>query len=110
MNRWNIPDWLECEVTQRDKSCVYCGASFTSSKSQTKVRSSWEHIVNDATIITRENIAKCCVSCNSSKGAKELLEWLATEYCKSRCINKDTVAPVVRDAILTKLALTSRSA
>lgn len=27
-NRWNIPDWLEKEVRERDKVCVYCQAEF----------------------------------------------------------------------------------
>jgi hypothetical protein len=25
MNNWGIPDWLEKEVRERDKTCVYCG-------------------------------------------------------------------------------------
>jgi hypothetical protein len=25
MNSWRIPDWLEREVKERDKFCVYCG-------------------------------------------------------------------------------------
>jgi len=27
MNRWGIPAWLEKEVKERDKSCIYCGIS-----------------------------------------------------------------------------------
>jgi hypothetical protein len=27
MNDWGIPDWLEREVRERDKTCVYCGSS-----------------------------------------------------------------------------------
>jgi hypothetical protein len=105
MNRWNIPDWLEREVTVRDTHCVYCGVVFDSSKSQRKARASWEHIVNDARIVTRENIVKCCVSCNSSKGAKDLLEWLTSKYCVTRGIDKDTVALVVRSAIVARPSL-----
>jgi hypothetical protein len=25
MSNWGIPDWLEKEVRERDKACVYCG-------------------------------------------------------------------------------------
>ncbi len=25
MNIWGIPEWLEREVRERDKTCVYCG-------------------------------------------------------------------------------------
>jgi hypothetical protein len=56
----------------------------------------WEHIINDARIITRENIARCCASCNASKGAKPLSVWLESAYCKNRGITKDSVADVVR--------------
>ena len=97
MNRWNIPDWLEREVLARDLNCVYCGVDF--SKMAGKKRGSqpsWEHIVNDERIINRENIARCCISCNASKGAKELAAWLSSGYCARRGINKETVAEVVR--------------
>ena len=56
MNRWNIPDWLEREVTERDRSCVYCGVAFTGREASRVHQPSWEHITNDARIITRENI------------------------------------------------------
>jgi hypothetical protein len=55
--------------------------------------------VNDARIITRENISLCCRSCNSSKGAKLLEAWLGSEYCKRRGISRETVAEVVRQAL-----------
>jgi hypothetical protein len=31
-NTWGIPDWLEKEVRERDKNCVYCRVEFTPSK------------------------------------------------------------------------------
>jgi hypothetical protein len=71
MNRWNIPTWLEREIKERDRSCVYCGVSFNEGSSL-HGRASWEHIVNDARIVTRENVALCCIGCNASKGAKPL--------------------------------------
>lgn len=59
----------------------------------------WEHIVNDARIITRENIARCCASCNSSKGVKKLSLWIESNYCKQHGINRETVADVVKEAL-----------
>ena len=59
----------------------------------------WEHIINDASIVTRENIARCCVACNSSKGTKKLSEWIESAYCKKRGISRDTVAEVVKEAL-----------
>ena len=64
-----------------------------------KTVATWEHIINDASIVTRENIALCCVSCNSSKGAKKLKDWLQSNYCKSRGINENTVAEIVKVAL-----------
>lgn len=101
MNRWNIPAWLEREVVARDSNCVYCGVKFGLAGDVRKTKASWEHIVNDARIITRENIAICCMSCNASKGAKLLSDWLMSDYCKSRNINAKTVASVVKEAIGT---------
>jgi len=99
MNKWNIPDWLESEILKRDKNCVYCGITFGASQESRKDLATWEHIVNDARIVTRENIARCCFSCNASKGAKELSHWLDSEYCKKRGITIDTVAEVVKQAL-----------
>jgi hypothetical protein len=56
----------------------------------------WEHIVNDARIVNRENIARCCSACNSSKGIKKLSDWLESAYCGRRGITRDTVAEVVK--------------
>jgi hypothetical protein len=99
MNRWNIPDWLEREVLERDRNCIYCGISFAASSSLRCARPSWEHIVNDARLVTRENIALCCIGCNASKGAKDLAAWLESKYCRSRGITEFTVASVARSAL-----------
>ena len=102
MNTWGIPDWLEKEVRDRDKTCVYCGTQMIEQippLGSRKAVATWEHIINDASVVTRENIARCCVACNSSKGTKELSDWLQSSYCKKRSINKDTVAEVVKEAL-----------
>ena len=72
MSVWNIPDWLEREIKDRDQNCVYCCTEFGSSKETRKSVATWEHIVNDARMVNRESIARCCFSCNSSKGTKRL--------------------------------------
>jgi hypothetical protein len=99
MNRWNIPHWLEKEIEARDTRCVYCGVSFLRIATSRGERPSWEHIVNDETIITRENIARCCMSCNASKGTKDLAVWLGSRYCVERGITPDTVAPVIKASL-----------
>jgi len=60
---------------------------------------SWEHIINDARIITQENIARSCVGCNASKGTKNLFEWLESKYCRTCGITRESVASVVRFAL-----------
>lgn len=96
MNRWRIPVGLEEEVIKRDWRCVYCGTAFVVGDPNRGRKASWEHILNDATIISPTNIARCCVSCNASKGAKPLRLWLESTYCKRRGINPSSVADVVR--------------
>ncbi|MEA3428868.1 MAG: HNH endonuclease, partial [Thermodesulfobacteriota bacterium] len=99
MNQWNIPEWMEKEIIKRDKVCVYCGVQFTSPKECKKISPSWEHIVNDARIVTLENISRCCFSCNASKGSKDLSEWLESSYCKKKGISAETVADIVKKAL-----------
>lgn len=102
MNRWNIPNWLEREVRARDVNCIYCGIEMTAGvpRGHTRRRvATWEHIINDVRIVTRENIALCCSACNSSKGAKPLAQWLKSDYCAQRGITEDRLADVARAAL-----------
>jgi hypothetical protein len=102
VNNWGIPDWLAKEVKERDKTCVYCRVQMLEkmpAAGPRKTVATWEHIINDASIISRENIARCCVACNSSKGTKNLSDWLKSKYCEKRGINKDTVAEIVKKAL-----------
>ena len=99
MNRWNIPDWLEDEISARDRACVYCGIDFSWPAPERGGKPSWEHIVNDAKIIPRENIARCCISCNASKGSKDLAVWIQLDYCRRKGITERTVSKVVQIAL-----------
>ena len=100
MNRWRIPEWLEAEVRARDTACIYCGVPFRATgQANRRTWPTWEHIVNDARIVTRENIALCCGSCNASKGSKDLAAWLRSPYCRRRSIDAATVAEVARQAL-----------
>lgn len=104
VNIWNIPDSLEKEVRARDKKCIYCGVEMLQKVPRGSPRNAlatWEHIINDARIITRENIALCCCACNASKGQKPLADWLLSTYCLKRGVNENTVAQIVKDALRT---------
>ena len=98
-NSWNIPEWLEQKVLERDSHCIYCNVDFSIAHNSRKTMPTWEHIENDARIITPENIARCCSSCNASKGVKDLKEWLKSSYCKRKQITNETIAPVARRAL-----------
>jgi hypothetical protein len=103
-NRWNIPQWLEREVVARDRHCIYCGVSFSLALPTRGQKPSWEHIVNDARLVSVENIALCCVSCNASKGAKQLAIWLASSYCGRRGITEASIAQVARAVLSSRPA------
>jgi len=94
--------WLENEVRTRDKRCVYCGVEMIHKVPRGNPRkhaATWEHIINDSRIVTRENIALCCSSCNSSKGQKLLIHWLQSSYCVVRGIDENSVADIVKIAL-----------
>ncbi|TGM60099.1 HNH endonuclease [Leptospira meyeri] len=102
MNRWKIPIELENEIRKRDIFCVYCNVMLDEKVSKGNSRknaATWEHIINDATIINFDNIARCCSACNSSKGTKKLADWIKSEYCKKNNININTVAPIIKKAL-----------
>ena len=101
-NKWGIPIEVENIVLSRDKSCVYCGITFTKDYKSRKTKQSWEHIVNDIRINGVDNIALCCMSCNASKGAKLLEIWFESKYCKDKGITKENVDLVVKEALERK--------
>ena len=98
-NRWSIPTEVEKKVRVRDTSCVYCGMEFSGGNISRKNKPSWEHIINDIRINGIDNIAICCISCNSSKGVKLIDDWLKSDYCKTKGISFETVAQVVKNRI-----------
>jgi hypothetical protein len=93
-NNWNIPDWLEKEVRERDQVCVNCGIEFTSAKDSKKTAASWEHIINDAKIITREKHCTLLLWVQRQQGAKTTLCMVANKvlprkrhYARNGCAN-----------------------
>ena len=109
MNRWRIPPWLEEVVVARDTSCIYCRSAFAGPGGERRLRRSWEHIVNDESLIKRENIALCCIGCNASKGTKSLSAWLESKYCHRRGISAQSIAAVAQAELSMQLS-TDRSA
>ncbi len=97
-NNYNIPNWLEEKVRNRDKFCVYCHAKLEEHPHTNGTpgdKATFEHIDNDGPP-SEENIAMCCASCNASKGVKKLLNWFDSPYCKKKNISKETVANIIQ--------------
>jgi len=99
-NKWGIPKETEDFVIKRDLACVYCGVDFSINHESRKTKPTWEHIMNDIRITSYDNIALFCTSCNASKGAKLLDNWLNSSYCSTKGIKEKTVAEVVKNAII----------
>jgi hypothetical protein len=53
--------------------------------------------------VTLQNIVRCCMACNASKGTKALRAWLDSAYCKRKGISERTVADVVRNALVASV-------
>jgi hypothetical protein len=97
-NRWKIPRDLALAVIARDSRCIYCNREFGLPQGPRAACASWEHIVNDETLINAENIALCCVGCNASKGTRLLKIWIDSRYCNDRGISRRSLAKVAADA------------
>lgn len=98
---WKIPRELALAVIARDVRCIYCNREFGPPTGPRAACPSWEHIINDESIVTIANIALCCVGCNASKGVKPLSQWLHTKYCNERGIGMNSITAVA----LASLAL-----
>ena len=94
-NRYGISEKDEQEIRARDKTCVYCRKLMK--KSRRSFGATMEHFNNDGPFNEKHSIAICCRGCNSSRGAKELLAWFATDYCRKKNINVKTVSKPVGD-------------
>ncbi|MGI9190902.1 MAG: hypothetical protein ACR2IL_02195 [Chitinophagaceae bacterium] len=95
-NRWGIPKDVEEYVIIRDTNCVYCRIPFNNDNPTRKTKPTWEHIINDIKINGIDNIARCCGSCNASKGNKHLKDWLNSKYCAQKNISLKSLASVVK--------------
>lgn len=100
---WKIPRVLALQVIARDLQCIYCRHVFAAPYTVRATCPSWEHIINDLSLVNLDNIALCCVSCNASKGEKPLGTWLDSEYCETRGISNNSIAAVA-SAILSRIA------
>jgi len=97
--KWKIPSELALRVIGRDIRCIYCNRDFGEPNGPRAACASWEHIVNDESLVNLANIALCCVGCNASKGTKPLSLWLDAKYCRDRGISRQTISAVARSSL-----------
>lgn len=91
---WRIPNDRAHRVIDRDKKCVYCGVKMSLRKERLPQKATWEHIDNNDKNVSENNIALCCLGCNSSKGKKKLWDWF-----KEKGISTKAVAGIVRNYV-----------
>jgi hypothetical protein len=98
-NIYGIPDEALDRIRERDRTCVYCHKPMFLFGSK-EPRTDWatiEHLDHLPPWDDPTTVAICCVSCNSSRGARLLPDWFGREYCVSRGISEESVAQPVRD-------------
>ena len=103
-NNFGIPKKEEQKIRARDKKCVYCNKEMITPYNRKKHGDSAtiEHLSPVRPFYVKEgmkidNIVICCGSCNSSRGAKKLLDWFKTKYCIDKNINENTVSSPVKE-------------
>lgn len=64
-----VPDDASLVAELFDNACAYCGGP----------HESWDHVVPVAAggDSTPGNIVPCCIACNSSKGSRDVWDWLS---------------------------------
>jgi hypothetical protein len=98
-NRYGLSEAELDLIRQRDQLCVYCHKTMISSGSDSR-RTNWatiEHLNHEPPWDNPETVAICCHSCNSSRGNRLLRDWFEGEYCRTRGIDRMSVARPVRD-------------
>lgn len=101
-NIFGIPEEELSKIRVRDKRCVYCHKKMIPyDKSKHRDSATIEYLNEKPPFhwkdgLKIDDIVMCCGSCNSSRGKKNLLDWVKTEYCRTRNINENTVADPVK--------------
>lgn len=98
-NRYGLPEDDLSSIRERDRVCVYCHKPMIPVGSDGP-QSDWatiEHLNHKPPWNNPNTVAICCWSCNSSRGNQLLRDWFLGEYCRSKGIDRPTVAEPVRN-------------
>ena len=110
-NKYGIPEKELDKIKERDFVCAYCQQIMLWDVSHDKNSATIENLNhrqdwNSVESYVRrglpvdEIIVICCRSCNSSRGAKKIIDWFDSKYCLEKNICIDTVVPTVKNYIL----------
>jgi hypothetical protein len=93
--QYGISGAVLAALRRRDENCVYCDVLMPDRKDSANGcdYATIEHLYppgNDPTWVSW-----CCNGCNS-RHKKPLREWFSSPYCVERCINENTVAPIIK--------------
>jgi hypothetical protein len=105
--KWKIPMDVALSVIARDLRCIYCNREYGEPQGPRALCPSWEHIINDESIVNLSNVALCCVGCNASKGAKPLGLWLGSKYCIEHNISRSSISEVALSVLTVETATKS---
>jgi hypothetical protein len=98
-NRYGLSEADLNRLRQRDQLCVHCHKAMVPSGSDGP-RTNWatiEHLNHEPPWDDSKTVAICCGSCNSSRVNRLLRDWFKGEYCRTRGIDRTSVAKPVRD-------------
>src|SRR5262249_8819057 len=80
MNRWNIPPWLE-DSAGHNLRLLRRRFLFSGDSRRPAVVGARRQRRED---YHSRNIARCCMSCNASKGTQDLAPWLLSKHCERK--------------------------
>jgi len=108
-SNFGIPENELLKIRARDKKCVYCHKEMINpfNPKNRNDSATFEHLSPIKPFYWKDglqikNVAICCGCCNSSRGAKRLLDWFKTKYCIDNNINENTVASPVKEYLKRK--------
>ena len=100
-NNYRLPGDELDKIFKRDSVCVYCRKKMAL-HNELSPRRDWytiEHLNYLPPWNNPATVTICCWGCNSSRGAKKIVDWFKSTYCISRGITEKTVSQEVKNYI-----------
>src|SRR5437868_2386853 len=103
-NHFEIPDDVESRLRLIYRVCAYCRRAMKVHAGVSGCpadKATIEHLNRKGPFrwsrrLQEKHLVIACGRCNASRGCKRLLDWFGSPYCRTQGINRQTVAPRVR--------------